>query len=188
MEYYTIEEIEKKLKEKNLGKDFEDWFNIIKPYINNIEFQKRRLFLHHKNSSVWQHSISVSYKAYRYAKIIGADERVCAIAGLFHDFYPQAWIYSEELYKFDASYLRRLKLKESLFKKHGFTHAKEAYENFIKYFPDEKDEKIENCIKRHMFPLNIIPPKYKESWIITFTDKQDSIKDTFYIIIMLFKH
>ncbi len=188
MEYYTIDEIEKELKEKINDKCFNEWFSIVKPYINNNEFQKRRLFLHHKNSSVWQHSINVSFKAFKYAKKIGADKRVCAIAGLFHDFYPQAWLYSEELYKFDASYLKRIQLREPLFQKHGFTHAREAYDNFIKYFPEEKNKKIENCIKRHMFPLNIVPPKYKESWIITFTDKQDSIKDTFYIIQMLFKH
>ena len=35
---------------------------------------------------------------------------------------------------------------------------------------------VENCIERHMFPLNITPPKYKESWIVTMADKKDSLE------------
>ncbi len=30
-------------------------------------------------------------------------------------------------------------------------------------------------IKTHMFPLNIRLPKYKESWLLTFIDKVDSM-------------
>ena len=33
------------------------------------------------------------------------------------------------------------------------------------------NEKTENVILRHMFPLNIVPPKNKEAWLITFVDK-----------------
>ena len=33
------------------------------------------------------------------------------------------------------------------------------------------NKRIENSIVRHMFPLNIIPPKYKEGWVITYADK-----------------
>ena len=63
------------------------------------------------------------------------------------------------------------KIKKSLFKKHGFVHAKEAKINASKFFPDMINKRIENGILRHMFPLNIIPPRYIESWIVTISDK-----------------
>ena len=35
---------------------------------------------------------------------------------------------------------------------------------------------IENIIERHMFPLNKIPPKYKEAWIVSMIDKYVSLE------------
>ena len=67
--------------------------------------------------------------------------------------------------------------KKPFFKKHGFTHAKEAAKNYIKYFPELEDIKITNSIERHMFPLNYIPPKYIEGYIITRADKIVSLKE-----------
>ena len=34
---------------------------------------------------------------------------------------------------------------------------------------------VEDIILRHMFPLNIRPPKYKESWVVTMMDKKCSL-------------
>lgn len=34
---------------------------------------------------------------------------------------------------------------------------------------------IENSVERHMFPLNITPPKYIEGWLLVLIDKVDSI-------------
>lgn len=154
---------------------FDEWYGIVEEILLNDEFQKRKLFAHHHNKSVWQHSIEVSYSSFIMAKYFKASERVCAIAGLLHDFYPKAWLYTEELAELDSAYLSELTIKKPLFKRHGFTHANEAYENVCKYFPDFIDKKIEDCIKKHMFPLNICPPKYKEGWIITLVDKRNSI-------------
>ena len=36
--------------------------------------------------------------------------------------------------------------------------------------------RIENAIKRHMFPLTVIPPRYIEGWIITMADKYVSLE------------
>ena len=62
-----------------------------------------------------------------------------------------------------------------MFKKHGFVHAKEALENSREYFSDYLNPVIENAIERHMFPLNIIPPKYKIGWLIVLFDKKNSM-------------
>ena len=94
MKFLTADEIKNDLKIKMDDPLFEDWFEIVKDILINEEFQVRRLFKHHEKS-VWEHSIEVSFKAYKYACKVYADERISAIGGLLHDFYPYAWQYSE---------------------------------------------------------------------------------------------
>ena len=72
--------------------------------------------------------------------------------------------------------IQKIKQKSLFFKQHGFVHAGEALENSKKYFPNYLNKRIENIILRHMFPLNIIPPKYKEAWLITMVDKYVSLE------------
>ena len=48
-------------------------------------------------------------------------------------------------------------------------------ENSYKFFPDLMNKRIANIIKRHMFPLNIIPPRYIEGWIVSYVDKKVSM-------------
>lgn len=167
---------------------FEEWFLIVEDILLNDEFQKRKYFLHHHNLSVWDHSILVSFKAFLVAKYFGADTRVCAIAGLLHDFYSQAWLYSSELEKIDdGKYLRDCNVKKPFFKMHGFVHANDAALNYVKYFPELKDDRVTNAIKRHMFPLNIVPPKYKEGLIITVIDKINTINELPSIVVVFNK-
>lgn len=157
---------------------FPKWYEIVEPILRNDEFQKRKLFPHHHNITVWEHSVLVSFRSFLLGRIFKADERVCAIAGLLHDFYPWSWMYSKNLEDLDGGkYLIEVRTKHSLFKKHGFTHALAASKNYVKYFPELEDKKITNSIKRHMFPLNIIPPRYKEGFIVTLVDKFNSCQE-----------
>ena len=64
--------------------------------------------------------------------------------------------------------------KKGFWQEHGWIHAKDASINYQKFFPELVSDKITNCIKWHMFPLNLVPPKYIEGWIITVVDKWDS--------------
>lgn len=170
------DEIRKYLKFISGDNCFENWFYIVKPILLNEEFQKRLKFKHHYGS-VFYHSVLVSFYAYKFALKRKCDSRVCAIAGILHDFYPYPWQYSKELEEMDSVYLEHLKIKKKLFQKHGFTHAKEAMENYHKYFPEYIDNKVDNAILRHMFPLNVRFPKYKESWIVTYADKVVATKE-----------
>ena len=126
------------------------------------EFLKRKKFHHHENESVYDHSMAVSYSAYKYAKKHKLDYKSVAIGGLLHDFYYKDWQINKE--------------HKSFFKMHGFVHAREALENSKKYFPQLMNAKVEDIIVKHMFPLNIIPPKYKESWIVSISDKIVSLE------------
>ncbi len=143
--------------EINLDKEY---YNIVKEILESDEFQKRKNYKHH-NDSVYDHCIKVSYISYKISKKLGLDYQACAIAGLLHDFYKKPW--------------QNDRTHKPLFKQHGFVHAKEASINASKYFPKYMNKKVIDCIKRHMFPLNIIPPKYIEGWIITMVDKYVSM-------------
>ncbi|MGM9834486.1 MAG: phosphohydrolase [Bacilli bacterium] len=174
MKKYYTENIKDELKMSDYV-FFDEWYGIVEEILLHPEFQKRKLFAHHHNKSVFEHSVYVSYYSFLYAKYFHASERVCAIAGLLHDFYPKAWLYTPELAELDTSYLSELTKKKPLFKKHGFTHGKEASLNYVKFFPHLEDKRITDAIEKHMFPLTIKPPKYKEGWIITAIDKRNSM-------------
>lgn len=139
-----------------------DYYETVKCILEHPEFLKRKNYKHHGETSVYDHSLAVSYTSYRICRFFGLDKKSAAIGGLLHDFYYKPWQENTE--------------KKPLFKKHGFVHAKEALENSKKYFPELMNEKSENIIKRHMFPLNIVPPQYKESWVVTMADKYVSLE------------
>ncbi len=157
---------------------FDDWFMIVEDILLNDEFQKRKLFMHHHNLSVWDHSILVSFHSYIVACYINADRRVCAIAGLLHDFYEQAWLDTPEIRALDdGKYAKNLDLKKPFFKNHGFTHGASAAENYVRFFPELEDKRITDSINKHMFPLTLLPPKYLEGYVITCVDKINSCKE-----------
>lgn len=155
---------------------YDEWLDIVKPILLSDEFQKRLKFKHHHHS-VFFHCVLVSYGSFRFGLKHNVDSYNCAIAGLLHDFYPNPWQYSKDLEKMDPKYIKNLEEKKKLFEKHGFTHAREALENVNNYFPEYSNERIDNAILRHMFPLNIAIPRYKESWVVTLQDKIVSVKE-----------
>ena len=154
-----------------------EWESIVKPILDSDEFQIRKRFVHHDNS-VYDHCMNVSYRSFLWAKKHHKNDQFIynvTIAGLLHDFYPFPWQYSDDLLPLDSKYMTYLNKKHYyLFHKHGFVHAKEASINSILFYEPLINKKIINSIKRHMFPLNIIPPRYKEGWIVSLMDKKES--------------
>lgn len=154
--------ITEKIPQKVLIGMDKEYIEIVNPILKNKEFLKRKLYHHHENRSVYGHSLLVSIRSYHLAKRLGLDYQAAAIGGLLHDFYYNDWQLNNK--------------KTALWCAHGFIHAKEAVENSKILFPDLIDKKVENIIKRHMFPLNFIPPLYLESWIICLVDKYCSFE------------
>lgn len=141
-----------------------EFYEIAEPILRNSEFQRRRTFLHHQDS-VYEHSLRVGYVAYRIAKIVSKYKKInirnVVIGALLHDFYLVPW----------------REYKNSIFfKMHGFVHGKIASDNAYSFFPKLMNKRIENAIKRHMFPLTLIPPRYIEGWIVTISDKYVSLE------------
>ena len=139
-----------------------EYLKIVSPILNSSELKKRKKWMHHEGVSLYEHLLIVSFLSYRICKKYHFHYKDAAIGGLLHDFYYNSW--QDNLDK-----------KMPFFKQHGFVHAKEAMYNSYKYFPKYMNKRICNIIQRHMFPLNIIPPKYIEGWIVTYVDKKVSM-------------
>lgn len=147
------------------SRDLAEWEKIVEPIVTSEEYLKRKSFRHHGDKTVYDHSVKVSKWSYAMAKKIHGDYKSAAIAGLLHDFYTTPW--------------QEITEKQPLFKRHGFVHARIALENARKYYPEYLNKRIENTILRHMFPLNIVPPKYGTGYIITVVDKIASMDFVF---------
>ena len=125
------------------------------------KMQALRTFIQHGAVTRYEHCLSVSYIALELAdKLrVNVDRRSMVRGALLHDFFMYDW--------HDPGNLRLM---------HGFTHAKEALQNAQKEF--ELNDIERDVIKKHMFPLNPVPPKYRESWILCMADKICASKET----------
>ena len=59
---------------------------------------------------------------------------------------------------------------------HGFFHPGRALKNASREYKLTEREK--DIIRKHMWPLTPIPPKYREAWIVTTADKWCSLMET----------
>lgn len=130
------------------------FFNMIEDILEHSEVQKLKEFMHHAQLSVYDHSLHVAYWNYRICSLFKWDVKAATRAGMLHDMFMYDW------HKYRAN---------SFFKLHGFVHAGFALEHAKKNFDLSKKE--EDIISKHMFPLNIALPKYRETWVIVIMDK-----------------
>lgn len=129
----------------------ENYYYIVEDILENNEFNKLETIEHHGTNRL-THSKRVSYYSYEICKKLHIDYISAARAGLLHDFF----ISKKERTKKD----RIISF---------FIHPKKALETATKHF--ELNDKEKNIIESHMFPANIVLPKYLESWIVSLTDK-----------------
>ena len=116
----------------------------------------------HGSTSCLEHCVHVSYLSYLFCAKHGLNTRAAARAGLLHDLFLYDW------HTYRPGKGERL---------HGFEHPRKALENAQRYFslcPVERD-----CILRHMFPLTLTPPKYREGYVLMWIDKYCSLMETF---------
>ncbi len=122
--------------------------SIINDIIKDKHFMKLKYENHHGISRL-DHSLNVTKLAFLIAKKLRMKNiSDVTRAALLHDFF----------------------VDEELQGKINFTsHPMKASENAFKYF--KVNYKIKNAIEAHMFPMSTTFPKYKESWIVTLSDK-----------------
>ena len=141
-----------KIKERNII------FRMIRHYGSDIlvsdGMQKEKKFMQHGRISVYGHSVRVAYMAVVLAEKLNIDvnERAMIRGALLHDYFLYDWHVPSRTHVL-----------------HGFTHAECALKNAERDF--QLGDVDEDVIARHMFPLNLTPPKYRESVLVCLADK-----------------
>lgn len=132
----------------------EDFTLKITPIIKNEKFKRMDKYIQHGNTSTLEHCIAVSYISYCIARKfhIRCDYNSLLRGSLLHDYFLYDWHDKDAAHKW-----------------HGFHHAAVALKNASKDF--ELTDIEMDIIAKHMFPLNIKLPRYKESYIVSLADK-----------------
>lgn len=139
----------------NVKENFSNYYefhNCINDLIQNEAVRSMKNFIQHSNVTCLDHSINVAYHSYKICVKLGFDYKSAARGGLLHDFFLYDW--------------HKTKPDKGM---HGFTHPYAALENANRLFVLNKLEK--DIICKHMWPLTLKLPRYKESFVVTLMDK-----------------
>ncbi|MEG0614223.1 MAG: HDIG domain-containing protein [Oscillospiraceae bacterium] len=133
-------------------KNYSQFKFCVSDLIDTSAVQSMDNFIQHSFVTTLEHCVFVAYVSYTLCKFLGLNYYAAARGGLLHDLFLYDRHDQEHRGKF-----------------HGFTHSKKALENANVYFELSKMEK--DIIKKHMWPLTLILPRYAESFIVCFADK-----------------
>ena len=132
--------------------DVVEFRKYIDEFFNSKNVKRLDNYDQHFRTSRLQHSLNVAYYSFKIAKKIDADPRAAARAGLLHDLYWYDW------HKKETPQL------------HAFLHPRLAVRNAAR-LADDLSEREADAIAKHMWPLCLGFPKYKESLAVTLADK-----------------
>lgn len=126
----------------------------IRDMMKQSRLKKMNEFIQHGNTTCLSHTVAVVYCALSIAEKfhIKIDKRTLVRGGILHDYFLYDW--------HDGRNERKI---------HGFTHPAYALRNADKDF--NLNDKERDIIKKHMFPLTVIPPACKEAWLVCLADK-----------------
>lgn len=139
-----------------------EYMLIVKDILNHDEFKKMNDVKHHDSNRL-QHSLKVSFYSYKIAKKLHLSYVDVARGGLLHDFFLERTV--------------DYKKARDKVKLYTMNHPKKAVLNSKKYF--SINQKEEDIIRSHMFPIDIKIPKYAESWVVSSVDKVVSTYEFF---------
>ena len=162
-------------KRLNLGNQVTEYkvakelFRYGRDVILSEDAQRMKEFTQHGDTSVFEHTVSVAKHSLLFAmaveKVFGkkVDRKSLVRGALLHDYFLYDWH-------------EKTRKGHNI---HGFTHPGKALENARRDF--EINDIEADIIKKHMFPLTLIPPKHFESFIVCMADKWCAICETFKI-------
>ena len=135
--------------------------SLASPILETGKLEPMRQFIQHGTCTCYDHCLTVARTALAMAMKLPFKFKMDQLVrgALLHDYFLYDW--------------HTVKLD----KLHGFAHPKIALENARKEFDLTPIE--ENIIVRHMFPLTPVPPKYRESLLVTIADKHCANKEFF---------
>lgn len=147
-----------------------EYFELVSDIVTNKNVLKMKDYMQHGTTSCFDHCLNVSYYSYILCKKLNLDTRSAARAGLLHD-----------LFLYDWHDMPSSSKNVPFRKKHAFYHPYVALKNANKYFRLNNIEK--DIIAKHMWPLTLVLPKYKESFVVSIVDKLCCICETIYMFI-----
>ena len=142
----------------------EEFIKIIDDLLHNETVLKMKNFRQHYETSCFDHCLEASYFCYKICKKHKLDYVSSARAAMVHDLFLYNW-------------RERQPDRKGL---HAFTHGKTSYENACKIMEVNKLQK--DMIIKHMWPLTIAIPRYKETFILTLVDKYCALSESYYEI------
>ena len=131
--------------------------------LHSENFQKTRHHIQHGTMPVYRHCLDVARQSIQINKALGlgCSERDLIRGALLHDYFLYDW---------------HDKNRENYQKLHGFYHPGIALKNARKEYHLTRRE--EDIIKKHMWPLTVVPPLCREAWVVTAADKYCSLLET----------
>ena len=129
--------------------------------------QQMKNFTQHGNTTVFEHCVSVAKFSLLMAQYLEKmfklkfDKDSLVRAALLHDYFLYDW-HDKTVPGHNI---------------HGFTHPRTAMLNADRDFGLNEIEK--DIISKHMFPLTIMPPRHRESVLVTLADKWCALCETF---------
>lgn len=142
----------------------DEYFN--KECLNTAENSRlaaEKDFIQHGSTSCLMHSIAVAYFSYKAAKklrFIRFSYGELIRGALLHDYFLYDWHIADKSHRL-----------------HGFFHAAKALANARRDF--RLTEREQDIIAKHMFPMTLYPPKFRESALICIVDKLCSLYEVF---------
>ena len=141
---------------------YREFLEIIDDLLKNEQVNKMKKYRQHCDVSTYNHCKNVAYVSYAICKKLNLDYVSAARAGMLHDLFLYDW--------------RDKRPHKKITDLHAFSHPKIALKNARKV--TSLNEKEEDMILKHMWPLTIKLPKYKESYVITIADKYSAISES----------
>ena len=149
-----------KLSEENS----DGFFDIVGDVLFSPEIQSLKIYEQHLEIDRLQHVLSVAFISYKICKKMGWNFEAASRSAVMHDLVYYDWRDGET---------------GAWHKLHGYRHPRLALLNSKELYP-ALSKLEEDIIIKHMWPLTIVPPKYKESFVVTFADKYCAAREVLY--------
>ena len=138
-----------------------EFYSIVSDIMKNDTVLKMKNYRQHCDTDTYEHCFHVAYMNYVICKKLKLDYISAARAGMLHDLFLYDWRDPQK----------------NINGTHATEHPKIALNNAENLF--ELNDKEKDIIVKHMWPLCFHMPKYKETFIITITDKLSAIYEIF---------
>lgn len=147
------------IKDKAVILQDTEYMQIIKDILENKSVQQMKQYRQHFNVTCFDHCLFVSYNTYLLCKRYNLDYISAARAGMVHDLFLYDW-------------RKRINGRKGL---HAYTHPMQAYKNASTFLTLNDKEK--DIIIKHMWPVTLALPRYKETFLMIFIDKYFAVEE-----------